>query len=1202
MVFRSPFGNRRDRNSSRSNSLHRPLGVQSLEERRLLAITLPYADAVMTLALNNAVDLNNYSAAQLEATAQWAVGFQPGMVPSNDNVATLIPATVTGTGVGLQDTLIVEFAPGIVGQAAANLLATLPNEIFAYPLVAREWGKLAVPNDPYFRFQWHLENTGQTGGTVGADSNIVDVWDNYTGAGIVVGIVDDGLQFLHPDLFDNYRADLSHDYNGDGGGLGEDSDPRPVNPEDNHGTAVGGVAAATGNNGIGVSGTAPGASLAGLRFLAGPTTDAQQASAVSFQNQQTHIYNNSWGPAVRPGLSSFGPMLAGAIRDDALLGRGGRGNIVLFAAGNSKQEGDNTNYSHLANSRYVLTVAAIDDNGLQTYYSNPGASLFVAAGSNSAPPRPGITTTDRTGLQGYNNGPGGDLGYTSEFGGTSSATPLVSGVMALLLEANPNLTYRDVMSILAESSEKNDAGDSDWRVNGAGHHVNHKYGFGAIDASASVTAAETWTPVLPEQAIATPTITVNRPLPDGGSGVISTATVNQDINVEWVEITLNGNHESFGNLQIELTSPGGTTSILAVPHTDTADFSSWVFTTNRNWGESSRGQWQLKVTDEIQGDVGSFGSWQMNVFGPVTDPPRAADDAASTAEDTPVAIDVLANDYDPDGTIDKTSVTIDTAPANGRVVVNRVTGVVTYTPNLNFVGVDTFTYRVTDNEGAGSRAALVSVTVSPSQDPPVANNDLVQGKLDAPVLIDVLSNDVDVDGTIDPTTVTIVVQPQFGTVSVNPATGVVTYTPAANFPGNDTFQYTVRDNDNFVSNAGLVTLVRLNSAPTATDDTAATSKNDAIEISPLANDSDSDGTLAPGSLTIIDSPAHGALAIDFNTGKIVYTPALNYFGPDAFTYTIDDNLGATSNVATVDITVSDTGPPVALDQEFIVAPGSSAVRVIALNADPQDVGNLTVRLVRPPLHGSISLAGDGTFSYSQDDTFIGLDTFTYVVNDGSEDSNVAEIRVASSDFAAVRKLYDDLLDRGASDDETLFWSHLLKQGISRQQIVNGFLGSDEYRATAVNGLYRQLLGRTADDDGLIFWVGQLGAGATLERVTADLAGSDEYYFAKGGTDAGFVNGLYADLLGRSRPPSTNEQNAWLNSLAAGASRTAVAFSFATTREYRANMVRGYYFDYLSRTVDNDGLNYWVAHMQFGQPREFVQRGLLVSNEYFVVLR
>ncbi|MBC7240323.1 MAG: S8 family serine peptidase, partial [Chloroflexi bacterium] len=183
------------------------------------------------------------------------------------------------------------------------------------------------------------------------------------------------------------------------------------------------------------------------------------------------------------------------LQQGATTGRNGLGTIYVWAAGNGGAGGDNSNYDGYANSRFTLAVGSLDANGRQAWYSEPGANLFVSAYAD------GITTTDITGDNGYNvtgNADGDPLvntDYTSIFAGTSAAAPVVSGVIALMLQANPNLSYRDIEYILAQTARQVDPTDPDWTVNAAGYHINHKYGFGAIDAAAAVQAAKNWKPV-----------------------------------------------------------------------------------------------------------------------------------------------------------------------------------------------------------------------------------------------------------------------------------------------------------------------------------------------------------------------------------------------------------------------------------------------------------------------------------------------------------------------------------------------------------------------------------------------------------------------------------------------------------------------------------------------------------------------------------
>ena len=294
----------------------------------------------------------------------------------------------------------------------------------------------------------------------------------------------------------------------------------------------------------------------------------------------------------------------------------------MFSAGNAREEGHDVNLFDLANSRYTIAVAAIDSTGHYSYYSSPGAALLISGYTDN------IVTTDRTGEAGYNSAgtfdgdPLPDINYTSTFNGTSSSAPLVSGVIALILEANPTLTYRDVQYILVNSAELNDPSDSDWTVNAAGYHVNHNYGFGAIDADAAVQLAFGWENVSEEVTTGSGQIQVNQVIPDGNPTGLTVSVALDDTvtDIEWVEVTIDTTHSSPADLEVILTSPDGTQSRLAnatdqTYYFNTTGYSNWTFTTSRDWGESSEGTWTLSVRDRFGGVVGSFNSWELNVFG-----------------------------------------------------------------------------------------------------------------------------------------------------------------------------------------------------------------------------------------------------------------------------------------------------------------------------------------------------------------------------------------------------------------------------------------------------------------------------------------------------------------------------------------------------------------------------------------------------------
>ena len=525
---------------------------------------------------------------------------------------------------------VVEFAgnadAAITG--AASLLQA-PGVISAEPMLAHQLFHRFVPNDPYFAYnaanpgyQWHLQNTGQNGATTGSDVNVTSVWDTYKGTGIRIAIVDDGLEVTHPDLSPNVDLASSYDFNDN------DGDPSP-GPTDFHGTSCAGVAAAKGNNGLGGSGVAPEATLVGLRLISAPTTDQQEADAYSYKTDIISAKSNSWGP-YDGAFGYAGPeaLSAQALATAATTGRGGLGTVFLWAAGNGNLNGDDSNYDGWANSIYAIAVSAMNDLGRTAYYSEPGANILVCAPSNGG--KEGITTTDRTGSLGYNQDGGtvqspdySDTNYTDTFGGTSSATPTVAGVVALMLQANPNLTTRDVQEILVSSATQNDYYDGDWMTNGAGFHFNVKYGAGLVNAQQAVNLATTWTNLAAVQSKSYTATSLNLAIPDfDPNGVSKTFTVPMadNLRVEHITVHVNATHPYRGNLEWRLISPSGISVRLArARFNDTGADLDWTFTTPHCWGERSVGDWKLQVIDQMVGDVGTLDAATITFYGTPTD-------------------------------------------------------------------------------------------------------------------------------------------------------------------------------------------------------------------------------------------------------------------------------------------------------------------------------------------------------------------------------------------------------------------------------------------------------------------------------------------------------------------------------------------------------------------------------------------------------
>ncbi|MBJ7390634.1 MAG: S8 family serine peptidase [Chthoniobacterales bacterium] len=615
---------------------------------------------------------------------------------------------------------VLKTGPGLASLRAAQQLNGQPGILLAEAQLARQQSKKAMPNDTLINQQWHHKFNSQAGAVAGTDLNIETAWAYPTdGAGrrgraVRIGIVDDGLQTSHPDLITNVDTTNDKDWNGN------DNDPNP-GAGDDHGTACAGDAAARGNNGIGVSGSAPEATLVGMRLIAAVTTDTQEAEAMNYLPQLIQIKSNSWGPNdTGTLLEAPGPLTLAAFKNAAEIGRGGNGTIFLWAAGNGLDVNDNSNYDGYANSIYTIAVGAFDSQSRQAWYSESGANLVIVSPSSGTSPALGKTTTDRTGANGYVAGD-----YESDFGGTSSATPTAAGVVALMLEAKPNLGWRDVQEILMRSAKKVNPGDTDWKTPVAPDNINHnhKFGAGLSDATAAVNLAVNWSNLTTQlkRTIAQTGLSVAIPNQNTTGITREFVVAPQDnIRVEHATVTVNINHTAHGNLKVTLTSPSGTVSRLAEVRSDSNDnYTNWTFMTVRNWGENASGTWRLKVTDESgTGNTtgGSLTSATLEIFGassaPVNPPPSVAltspVEGAIFTPGTTVIFSATASDLDASGA---TGIVQNIEfLANGAVI-----GSDNSSP-YNFawqpaVGSYAVTARATDTEGASSTTAAVSIQV-----------------------------------------------------------------------------------------------------------------------------------------------------------------------------------------------------------------------------------------------------------------------------------------------------------------------------------------------------------------------------------------------------------------------------------------------------------------------------------------------------------
>jgi subtilisin-like proprotein convertase family protein len=337
-----------------------------------------------------------------------------------------------------------------------------------------------------------------------------------------------------------------------------------------------------------------------------------------------HVMNNSWGAEDCDSPSSAvlmgaGPLMRAAIRNGVDTGRGGKGVVYVWAGGNGRNCGDDVNYDGFANLVDVIAVGAVTSTGAPANYSEPGACLIAVAPSDGG--GQAITTTDLSGNAGYNSAASSDLqdrSYTSTFTGTSAATPMVSGVVALLLEANPELGHRDVKEILLRSGTRVQPLDSDWQTNSSGIVHNHRFGGGLVNAMSAITLGTNWLPLAPRSEVALSATNLATPIPDADDiGINYKFTVtNQGARVENVALTFTAPHSRWGDLAVTLTSPAGSRSRLATPHTGDPSYTydAWTFNTVRHWGEHAFGDWTITVADHFFSYSGVLDALDLNLY------------------------------------------------------------------------------------------------------------------------------------------------------------------------------------------------------------------------------------------------------------------------------------------------------------------------------------------------------------------------------------------------------------------------------------------------------------------------------------------------------------------------------------------------------------------------------------------------------------
>lgn len=490
------------------------------------------------------------------------------------------------------------------------------------------------------------------------------------------------------------------------------------------------------------------------------------------------------------------------------------------------------------------------------------------------------------------------------------------------------------------------------------------------------------------------------------------------------------------------------------------------------------------VSDD-DGVLGTEATVTINVLH-TNDPPVAFDDASSTQEDTPITISPLANDSDPEGQLAPSSLAVVGLPRNGGTTVNTESGTITYTPTQDFFGADTISYTVSDQDGAVSNHAIVVVTVTPVNDPPLAGDDTVSIAEDTPATIDVLANDQDIDGSLDVSSVAIVSAPSHGAVHPD-SEGRLRYVPAANFSGSDSLTYRVSDDSGDASNEALVriSILETTDPPIARNDTVSTPEDVGVTISVLANDEDPDGSLDPQTTTILRPAAHGSASVSSALGQVRYAPSPDFFGTDSFSYQVSDNVGAVSNEAFVFVNViSVNDAPVAHKDTLRTTEDTPADFFLGNGVDIDgtlDLGSISI--LDSTDNGTVNLQGAGFVRYTPTLNFSGGDSLVFDIadNEGLR-SNAATLYivvsaggdapVAMPDTATTDEDTDILIsvvDNDTDSDGQLGIQSMellrqpghgtaaltLTQGVIRYVPLTNFFGFDtlSYRIKDLDGLF-----------------------------------------------------------------------------------------------------------------------------------------------------
>ncbi len=402
--------------------------------------------------------------------------------------------------------------------------------------------------------------------------------------------------------------------------------------------------------------------------------------------------------------------------------------------------------------------------------------------------------------------------------------------------------------------------------------------------------------------------------------------------------------------------PDGTPVTLSASATGGSSFAGWG-------GGACSGTGDCQLTMSADKAVSAS-------FAPPDTSPTAVADAATVAEDSAAAaIGVLTNDTDPDGGPKLIGSASD--PAHGTTAVTGGGSGLTYAPDANYCGPDSFTYALN-----GGSAATVSVTVSCVDDPPVAVSDTVTRTEDsAAAAIAVLSNDTDIDG--GPKTISSASDPAHGTTVVTGGGSGLTYAPDSNYCGSDSFTYALNGGSTATVS---VTISCVDDPPVAVSDTVTRAEDSAAAaVAVLANDTDVDG--GPKTISSASDPGHGTTVVTGGGSGLTYAPDPNYCGADSFTYTLN---GGSSATVSVTVTCNDDMPAAVDDAATVIEDSAAAPIGVLANDTDSDGGPKTISSASDPGHGTTVVTGGGSsLTYAPDPNYCGADSFTYTLNGGS---------------------------------------------------------------------------------------------------------------------------------------------------------------------------------------------------------------------------